>query len=202
MRIPVPSTEIGKLSGFQMSIKGNGVRFNAVESGDLNMKDNHHIAGDDRDVLNICWNTSSVNSIKDADTLFFIEIEAVEAGLLSELMEIDEARILAEAVKQDMRILPVELKYSSDKNVAVLLYNEPNPFSSSTKIYFEVASEGNGEIVVYDLFYREVDRFDIRITKGLNVFEYNPASALKSGVYLYELNVGGFSITKKMIYAD
>ena len=77
--------------------------------------------------------------------------------------------------------------------------NFPNPFNPSTIIKYSVPGAGFVSIAVYDILGREVTTL---------VNEYKPAGKfsvkfnatnLPSGVYVYQLKVGGFIETKKMV---
>lgn len=85
-----------------------------------------------------------------------------------------------------------------------LLQNFPNPFNSSTTIQFYVHRRQNVRLAVYDLKGREVSRL---LSQILSPGKYSagwdgrddrrrPAS---SGVYLYELQAGDVTYTKKAL---
>ena len=96
-----------------------------------------------------------------------------------------------------------------------LLYNNyPNPFNSTTKIRFTIPDVGTGlalsALKVYDMLGNEVATL-VDEYKSAGVYEVNfdPASGiwyqasgieLASGVYYYQLRVGDFVSTKKMVY--
>ena len=80
-----------------------------------------------------------------------------------------------------------------------LSQNYPNPFNPSTKISFALPKAGNVKLVVYDILGREVatlvNEFE---TAGNHTVDFN-ASNLASGVYLYKIEAGTFTDTKKML---
>jgi hypothetical protein len=88
---------------------------------------------------------------------------------------------------------------STIPNVYSLAQNYPNPFNPSTKILFSLPKAGDVKLVVYDILGKEVNVLvnDYR-TAGTHQVEFN-ASNLASGVYLYRIEAGEFSETKRMM---
>jgi hypothetical protein len=84
-------------------------------------------------------------------------------------------------------------------SVYSLSQNYPNPFNPTTKISFALPKAGNVRIVVYDLLGREiavlVNEFK---TTGNHSVDFD-ASNLASGVYLYRMESGTFTDSKKML---
>ena len=80
------------------------------------------------------------------------------------------------------------------------LYNNyPNPFNPTTKIRYAIANTGFTSLKVYSLLGEEVASL-INEEKTPGIYEVNFDSAnLTSGTYLYKLQAGNFSQTKKMI---
>ena len=80
------------------------------------------------------------------------------------------------------------------------LYNNyPNPFNPSTKIRYAIVNTGFTSLKVYSLLGEEVASL-INEEKTPGVYEINfDAANLTSGTYLYKLQAGNFTETKKMI---
>lgn len=94
-----------------------------------------------------------------------------------------------------------------------LYQNYPNPFGessssnlSSTKISWQSPISGNYRLKIYDILGNEVATLlDDYREAGKNEVEFNliktpKGLTLPSGVYFYQLTVGNYSVTKKMIY--
>ena len=87
-----------------------------------------------------------------------------------------------------------------------LYQNYPNPFNPVTKINFELPTEGNINLVVYDVAGRIVSELisNQYYNAGYHSVEFN-ASALSSGAYFYKLVTSGsnskssISSVKKMV---
>jgi hypothetical protein len=81
----------------------------------------------------------------------------------------------------------------------VLEQNYPNPFNPSTKIKFSVALESQVVIKLYNLLGKEVATL-MNEKKTPGFYELNfGGEKLTSGVYVYRLEAGSFSSSKKMM---
>ncbi len=90
-----------------------------------------------------------------------------------------------------------------DKQVAPVRFelgqNYPNPFNPSTTINFSVSAGTNASLKVYNMLGQEVATLvNGFVGAGSHSVDFN-ASKLSSGVYLYKLQAGNFTETKKMV---
>jgi len=77
--------------------------------------------------------------------------------------------------------------------------NYPNPFNPTTTIKYSVPERSNVLIRVYDILGEEVARL-VNTTQDEGSYEVNfDASNLASGMYIYRLDAGAVSLTKKMM---
>ncbi|HEY3296392.1 MAG TPA: CHRD domain-containing protein [bacterium] len=77
--------------------------------------------------------------------------------------------------------------------------NYPNPFNPSTQINFDLKENGTVMLTVYDLLGRHVaDLVNAAMAAGHHSVAFAGAS-LPSGVYVYRLEVNGFTDQKKMV---
>jgi hypothetical protein len=82
----------------------------------------------------------------------------------------------------------------------VLEQNYPNPFNPSTSIHYQLPMDSHVSLVVYDILGREVAVL-VNERKRAGRYEANfDATGLCSGVYLYRLNAGTYSETKKLVF--
>lgn len=80
-----------------------------------------------------------------------------------------------------------------------LLQNYPNPFNPSTTIKFTIPSDGLVKIQVYDILGREMAILVNEYRhKGNYEVKYD-AGNLPSGIYIYRINCGIFTQSKKMV---
>ena len=115
---------------------------------------------------------------------------------------------LKESVASDLKTITgygVTWKKVSDENKVLIetVYNlsnaYPNPFNPSTIINYSVKEAGLVSLKVYDILGSEVANL-VNETKEAGNFavEFNAAN-LPSGVYIYTLQVNGYSESKKML---
>jgi hypothetical protein len=80
-----------------------------------------------------------------------------------------------------------------------LLQNYPNPFNPSTTIGYEVKEEGLVKLKVYNILGSEIaDLVNSTQEAGYHFIEFNESN-LPSGVYIYNLQVNGYSASQKMM---
>jgi hypothetical protein len=77
--------------------------------------------------------------------------------------------------------------------------NYPNPFNPTTVFSFQLSAISKVKLIVYDVLGREVARLmdDVKPAGEYKV-TWN-ASALPSGVYLYQLQAANYMSVKKAI---
>jgi carboxypeptidase T len=109
----------------------------------------------------------------------------------------------------DIGILIYTIPVSTDDHVTTvysfdLEQNYPNPFNPSTKIKFSIPSNGKLEtsrvsLIVYDVLGNEVSQLvNEELSAGEHEVEFI-SDKLSSGIYFYQLTVGNFIETKKMV---
>jgi hypothetical protein len=87
-----------------------------------------------------------------------------------------------------------------------LYQNFPNPFNPSTVILWQLPSNSNVTLKVYDVLGREVAALVNEYEyEGMHSITFDPHNisgkgGLASGVYYYRLKAGNNIVTKKMIY--
>jgi hypothetical protein len=79
-----------------------------------------------------------------------------------------------------------------------LFQNYPNPFNPTTKISYRINYEGQVTLQVYNLVGQVIKVLVSEIqTPGLYEVEFD-GSEFTSGVYLYKLQINGFTSVKRM----
>jgi hypothetical protein len=77
--------------------------------------------------------------------------------------------------------------------------NYPNPFNGSTIIAYSLPQQSRVVLKVFDLLGREVATLVSTVEQPGDKFVSFDASGLSTGIYLYRLEVGAFSETKKLL---
>jgi hypothetical protein len=102
-------------------------------------------------------------------------------------------------IVEDTNTVSVEWESDQSVNEFILFQNYPNPFNPSTKIRWQVPSDGFQTLKIYDVIGNEVVTLvDGQKTAGSYEITWN-AEGLPSGIYFYSLTVGSFHDTRKMI---
>ena len=94
-------------------------------------------------------------------------------------------------IEENSKLLPQNFNLSQ---------NYPNPFNPTTTINYSFAKSGFVTIKVFNLLGQEVVTL---INKEQRAGEYSiefNAANLASGIYLYRIQIGDFSMSKKMLY--
>ncbi|RPH92533.1 T9SS C-terminal target domain-containing protein [candidate division KSB1 bacterium] len=78
--------------------------------------------------------------------------------------------------------------------------NYPNPFNSETRFSFSLANDGLTTLKVFDVLGREVAAIvNDNLKAGTHTYNWS-AEGLPTGVYMYTLTSGEFTVTKKMLF--
>jgi len=144
----------------------------------------------------------------DWETIGFVEgrgtsSEISEYSFFNDLSELEESSNLKYRLKQidysgvfvysDI----VEINFSLEK--FSLEQNYPNPFNPSTKITFIVPKNTPVTLKVFDIVGNEITTLlNQQLTSGKHTVEFNSGN-LSSGIYLYRIQAGEYSKSKKMI---
>lgn len=127
-----------------------------------------------------------------ASTQYIYSDKSLKAGIYNyQLKQID-----FNGMFEYSKIVEVEVNIP-DK--FTLNQNYPNPFNPTTKISFDVPSQSNVLLKVYDMLGNEVATL---VNENMSPSSYEivfDASSLANGVYFYQLQAEDFVSTKKMI---
>ena len=78
--------------------------------------------------------------------------------------------------------------------------NYPNPFNPQTAISYQLSTNSQVELTIYDMYGRKVaDLINEHKSAGYHSITWD-ASGLSSGIYFYRLTAGEFVETKKMVF--
>jgi len=126
--------------------------------------------------------------------------EVTFGGDFSGRYYLDDVRLVAGVVSTAVR----EERNDGVPQDFALTQNFPNPFNSSTEIHFSLPTDGRATLSVYNLLGQKVAALMdesreagsyTAVWKGLD----DRGHRLASGVYLYSLQVGDWSLTRKLV---
>ena len=81
-----------------------------------------------------------------------------------------------------------------------LLQNRPNPFSAYTHIDFISPESVRATLSIFDIEGRLIKVLEADIPKGRYTFELEGKDFLTPGLFYYQIQAGGFSDVRKMVY--
>ncbi|NLH61912.1 MAG: T9SS type A sorting domain-containing protein, partial [Ignavibacteriales bacterium] len=136
---------------------------------------------------------------KSTYTAHIIYLEDLQAGA-SVFGGADGTPTLNNVVYKTFSFQATDVK---DNDAVVTSYqlsqNYPNPFNPTTQIQYTIPERGNVSIKVYDVLGNEVATlFNGMQESGSHSVNFD-ASKLSSGMYLYTINAGSFTASKKMM---
>ncbi len=108
----------------------------------------------------------------------------------------------ADAIKLDFTSTTSSNEFAENIPTEIKLFqNYPNPFNPRTIISYQLPSEGFVSLKVYDILGKEIVTLVNEFKQpGRYSAEFRVRSGeYTSGIYFYQLRVGGFNISKKMI---
>lgn len=162
-------------------------------------EDMWYVAGDQ---FRIAWTAPSAG---EAGQLVAVRVKALEAGRLSDRIQLTEEPMLAEAYDAGSEVYGLELTWrnadASFSPEVQLFGNHPNPWNESTVIPFEVPEAGEAILLFTDANGRQVHQVSREVTAGRHeVTLYNPG--WPAGIYYYTLRFGETQLTRKMLILD
>jgi len=81
-----------------------------------------------------------------------------------------------------------------------LLHAWPNPFNSTVRLSFETPIPGAGSYAIYTTTGQLVESGTINMRRGYNEITWNPPEALASGLYIFTLQDGSNSFSRRLTF--
>ena len=134
------------------------------------------------------------NFVQDSTSLTFLGDKSEIADSLGQVLQTvvylnGKVYTMVTAVK---KVPGLPTKYNLNQNY-------PNPFNPTTKIDFSIPKESQVVLKIYNAIGQEVSTLvNGELHAGNYSFNFNAVN-LPSGIYLYRLNAGEYTATKKMI---
>ncbi|MEO6189611.1 MAG: cohesin domain-containing protein [Saprospiraceae bacterium] len=184
--------EITDILGGICNVNKENTGWNRVEEGFITFSWNPN-SSSDKDVINVNAN----------QVLFTLKFKALSTGHLSNMLQINSSITKAEAYKANLEEMEIGLGFRSgntiNSNSFVLYQNQPNPFSETTRIGFDMPKASQATLSIYDLNSKLIHKVIVNATKGFNSVEINHAQLGVTGVLYYQLDALGSTETRRMI---
>ncbi len=212
LNIPFYSASAESLYGLQYTLKFDPqvVRFEELTSSVFNLDEtsiNTNFIADG--LLTVSVNLVNSIDLQEDQELFNLKLYTLEADKLSNNLEMSSEITEAIAVNGeletsslDINIIDVNQKDES-MNDLVVFQNEPNPFSESTKINYQVnAPTQEVELTVFDADGRVVYYESQVPNPGENSFTLFKQNLGASGMLYYKVEANSSSVVNRMIILD
>ncbi|MBK7870971.1 MAG: T9SS type A sorting domain-containing protein [Saprospiraceae bacterium] len=217
VEIPVTSSNFEQIASYQMGLSFD---VNKLAFIDVVPSSNPALAKlavgateVENGVLRLSWfdlrgEGVSVNSDEVLFTLRFRVLHSIEN--LSNTLEVNSRFIRAEAYTNEATPMDVVLTIQgsailnpgNESAISYKLYqNVPNPFAQQAFIGFDLPSDMQADLIIFDQLGKMVRKYSGNFMRGYNRIEV-PKQSLADGVYYYTLRTADFSDTKSMVIIE
>ncbi len=207
--IPFTSRQYQDVNGFQATLQYDNekLEFVGMQEGMLPAfgDQNYHHVSAQVGTVTFNWFKAEGASIEAGEPLLYARLKAKSDALLSDVLSINSSIIANEVYNADATIGSLSLVFEGKINnpqTTRLLQNKPNPFSDETNIQFELAQGGEATISVMDLSGKVIWQHKGNYTAGVQEIRLHKNMLGKDGVFLYRLDAGDFTETKRMILVN
>lgn len=202
-RLPISINEDLNLLGGQLAMEFDSklVKVNTVSSNVLKLT-SEAISSQDG-ILKILMESTTPIELAKGTPLFEIEFVALKEGSMNELT-LNTAGFTNELYDANFVALPLMMTSRSEKiafEVAVH-QNIPNPFSDNTIITIEVEKENEGTLKIMNTNGSVVFSHNQYFDKGIHHIKINRQQLGANGIYYYQLEMGNFVTTRKMVMIE
>lgn len=151
-------------------------------------------------LLAVSWNELGGGAMPAGD-LMTIRVRAKRSGYLSDLLQLNQRRITAEAYDAAGDIRPIALEFNTSPlgSYLTIEQNRPNPFRERTQIRFTLPEPGPVRLQVYDLSGRLRYSRLANMDAGEQQLELSRQELGQPGVLIYVLEADGERLSRKMI---
>ena len=135
----------------------------------------------------------SISSLSNSQHTILVHANGTKnASATGTFIDIDAFQILG-GLKSASVFFPVD-----NTSTFSLSQNNPNPFNTDTRINYNIQNPDMVTLKIYNIAGKEVATLINQHQEPGSYTVHFDASKLKSGIYVYKLQAGDFSMTKKM----
>ena len=198
IEVPFYSKDFTNVYGAQFTMNVSSMNVEGITAGSLNVSSsNINIVNNN---LVMSWNNAQGVSLTDGDVLFTLTLRANSNTNLSSVLNINDNIARSEAYRgTELEISNITLEYRNSEVSYTLYQNEPNPFTETTVIGFDLPEASLYTLTVYDVTGKVVKVYNAEGEAGYNAQTINKKDVNVSGVLYYRLESGDYTATKKMI---
>jgi hypothetical protein len=209
-RMEVKSSDFTEVSGYQLTLKydASKLSYAGVESGVLELNGGN--VGTSRlneGLLTMSWNEQSGKtlSVSAEEVLFTLTFEVTGEGQASEAVSVNSLITQAEAYDGHLNVKGLNLEFRDGGEVVEvfeLYQNVPNPFESQTVIGYNLPTEMEAVLTLYDVSGKVILVREVEGKRGYNEEQIRRSELTGSGVLYYQLDAADYTATRRMVLID
>ena len=192
---------------FTLDFDADALAFSTLTSGAIAVADdNMQVSYTDQGHIAISWNDVNALTLNADDILFTVTFKAKQGGDIADYIGISSSTTNAELYDADLQTTALALEVKGAADVAAeqqsdnkLLQNSPNPFTTSTTIPFELATDSRATVTVYDIAGTIITNVTGQYQAGYNEVTISLDENAVDGVLYYRLETNDFQATRKMV---
>jgi hypothetical protein len=190
--------------GAQWTLEAPGLDFVGVESNVIRIADNN-IGVLDNNLITLSWHAEDlVAASKTNAVVITMQFVAAKSGRLADMLHMSNAVARAEAYTWSEEVVDLSLSFDSVEKPAdfALYQNEPNPWSGSTVISFDLPEASRVKLSLFDMTGSLINVLEGDYSAGKQSMTISRKDVLTQGVLYYRLDAGNYSASKKMIHLE
>lgn len=209
--VEVWADDLSRIMGYQFGIAYDPEQLEFLDAAtgdlpDMSAEGNFGIAPG---LITTSWDGNPDQIAAGRQVLFQLRFTAKTSGALKDLLKISPDHIRAESYATDGATLDVAMDFVENpaaneiaQAIPELYQNRPNPFDQSTTIAFYLPQGGEARLAIFDMAGKSIYDHTAFYDKGYHEILVDRTDLIASGVYYYQLEVGGLKTTKKMVFAE
>lgn len=215
VNVKFTSEQFEEMLGYQFTLEFDNevMEFVDMNSGDLpNLSaGNFGLTKVDEGMITTSWNSSTGISLDKEDEMMNLNFVATGSGSLSTALKISSRATEVEAYKssdESVELMNVVLGFNNGTETTIvegayeLYQNTPNPFTTETKVGFNLPRNETATISVFDVSGKLIKQVKKDFAMGYNEVIFNKEELRSSGILYYQLQTSEFTDTRKMLLID
>lgn len=209
LRLPIRAKDFQAITGFQfnLNIQTDLFDFQQIVPIELENFTASNFSYKDGD-LAVSWTAADVElgqSLDDEAILFYIEGQALKDAQVSDVFQLNENRISAEAYDKNLEIFDLNINivypFTDDRNLEVSIY--PNPVQASTTLSLVLPTAGKLQVTLMDTQGRLVRQLwtNDSVDKGVLQKELK-FDDLELGIYYLVVDFEGEREVRKVVKVE
>ncbi len=189
------------LEGFQWTLETKSLEYVGISSDDIAIS-NENVGALNNGIVTMSWNQENDKKPADKkDITIVLQFMVTQSGDISHMISLSGKVTEAEAYTFDSEILDVKLDNQPEQveTEFALFQNEPNPWTGTTTISFNLPEAGHVKLSIFDVTGKMVKTVEGEYSSGHQSILLNKKDITTHGVLYYRLDSGNYSATKKMV---